>query len=249
MRVILAEDEQRAMRGLRTLLQTLHREIEIVGEASDGAQGLELIRTLQPDVVFTDIRMQPMDGLSMIRAVRALGMDTKFVILSAYEEFDYARQALLLGVVDYLVKPVTEQELQEVLDRLHVAGNAGTGPAGDENASRQRLRDRFSQAHPVVQNALDMIEDGYARKISQKEAAEELGVTAEYFSYLFSRDVKETFSRFVRRYRIEKAKELVDAGEKRADVLAAAVGFSDIKYFYKCFKEETGQNLSEYRKM
>ena len=245
MRVIIVEDEKRAMRGLRSLLESLQDGIEIVGEASDGVLAFEQIKNLKPDVVFTDIRMQSMDGLALIRAVRDYGYDTQFVIISAYEEFDYARQALSLGVVDYLVKPITAQEVKEVLQRLSQEKTRKKTPA--DNVSGD-LRNQYPQAHPLILKALDHIEDNYASRINQKELAETLGITAEYFSYLFSKDVQESFSRFVRHYRIEKACELLDGGEINAETIARSVGFSDIKYFYKCFKEETGQSLSEYRR-
>lgn len=244
MKIIIAEDEKRASRGLRNLLTMLSADAEVVAEATDGRQAFDLIKALKPDVVFTDIRMPFMDGISLIKAVRGYGMNVKFVIISAYEEFEYARQAISLGVVDYLVKPVTLDEAKEVWKRIteeKESESSGKGACG-------KLRDDYSEAHPLVQKALDMIECGYAARISQKDMAEKLGISAEYFSFLFSRDVKENFSRFLRRYRIEKAKQLLDTGEVPRDQIPYSVGFSDPKYFYKCFKEETGVNITEYNR-
>lgn len=240
MRIVIVEDEKRAARGLRSLLERISADYTIVGEAPDGISAFELIKKEQPDLVFTDIRMQFMDGLALIKAVREYGLDTRFVIISAYEEFDYARAALKLNVTDYLVKPVTEEEVRQVMEHLKAQEK--------EQDQEKRLRDAYPLAHPVILKALDAIEKDYSSRISQKELAEKLGVTAEYFSYLFAKDVQETFSRFLRRYRISKACEQLDAGEESAETIAYRVGFSDMKYFYKCFKDETGQNLSEYRR-
>ena len=240
MRIVIVEDEKRAARGLRSLLERISADYTIVGEAPDGISAFELIKKEQPDLVFTDIRMQFMDGLALIKAVREYGLDTRFVIISAYEEFDYTRAALKLNVTDYLVKPVTEEEVRQVMEHLKAQEK--------EQDQEKRLRDAYPLAHPVILKALDAIEKDYSSRISQKELAEKLGVTAEYFSYLFAKDVQETFSRFLRRYRISKACEQLDAGEESAETIAYRVGFSDMKYFYKCFKDETGQNLSEYRK-
>ena len=107
MRIMIVEDEQRARRGLRNLITTISDEYEIVAEASDGKQALELIHVLKPEIVFTDLKMPYMDGLSLIRAVHAMEISTQFVIISAYEEFDVARQAISLEGQDYLIKPVT----------------------------------------------------------------------------------------------------------------------------------------------
>ncbi len=244
MRVIIAEDEKRASRGLRSLLETLREDIEVIAQASDGVQAMELIKALLPDVVFTDIRMQNMDGLSLIRTAREQGYKTKFVIISAYEEFEYARQALSLDVVDYLVKPVTAEEVNKVLEKLYQPRGSEPGRTADSGA----LRTKYPQAHPVVLKALDIIEREFQGKINQKELASRLGVTQEYFSYLFTRDIKVNFSRFLRKFRIQKACDLLDAGEASAEEAAGKVGFTDMKYFYKCFKEETGMSLSDYRR-
>lgn len=242
MRIIIAEDEKRARRGLRNLLETISEETEVISEAADGKTAFELIRTLHPDVVFTDIRMPYMDGLSLIRAVREQHIDVKFVIITAYEEFEFARQACSLGVVDYLVKPLTVEDLSSVLHRL-----TAKAPA-DASAKAGRLREEYPDCHPLIRKSLDIIEASYATKISQKELAETLGLSAEYFSFLFARDVGENFSRFLRKYRIGKAKELMDSGAVAQEEIPYTVGFSDPKYFSKCFKEETGMSVTGYRR-
>lgn len=243
MRVLIAEDEKRASRGLRGLLMSVSDECKIVAEAADGKKAFELIKILQPDVVFTDIRMPYMDGIALIRAVRGQGIETKFVIISAYEEFDLARQAIGLGVVDYLVKPLPLEDIEKVWERLTLPQENGKA----EDAARS-LKSKYPDAHPLVLKALDIIQCSYATKINQKELAEKLGISAEYFSFLFSRDIGENFARYLRRYRIERAKELLDAGSVPADQIPYSVGFSDAKYFSKCFKEETGVNVTEYKR-
>ena len=81
MRIVIVEDEKRAARGLRSLLERISADYTIVGEAPDGISAFELIKKEQPDLVFTDIRMQFMDGLALIKAVREYGLDTRFVII------------------------------------------------------------------------------------------------------------------------------------------------------------------------
>ena len=242
MRIVIAEDERRACRGLKALLASISPEAEVTGEAYDGRQAFEMIRQQRPDVVFTDIRMPYMDGISLIRAVRDHRIPVKFVIISAYEEFEYARQAIALGVVDYLVKPVTREEVYKVWCRLKEDAVSGDEPEPESDS----LKALYPDAHPLILRALDIIQSSYATKISQKELSEMLGISAEYFCFLFKRDTKENFSRFLRRYRIEKAKQLLDEGEVPRDEIPYSVGFSDPKYFYKCFKEETGINMTEY---
>ncbi|QMW80168.1 response regulator [Blautia producta] len=241
-RILIAEDEKRASRGLRNLIMMVSDKHEIVGEAADGKEAFELMKLLEPDVVFTDIKMPYMDGISLIRAARAQDMKIKFVIISAYEEFELARQAISLGVTDYLVKPLVPEDIEDIIHRL------------EENSSitwdkeNRDLKSRYPNAHPLILKAMHIIECSYASKISQKDLAADLGVSAEYFSYLFGRDIGENFSRFLRRYRIEKAQELLLEGNISKDEVLYSVGFSDPKYFNKCFKEETGVNVTEFIK-
>lgn len=91
MRILIAEDEQRTRQGLVRVLQSLRDEYEIVAQASNGKAALEMILEQKPDVVFIDIKMPFMDGLSVIEAARAQGIKAEFVIVSAYADFDFAK--------------------------------------------------------------------------------------------------------------------------------------------------------------
>ena len=115
MTILVVEDESRARRGLITMIHSISPSYEIIGDASNGRTAFEIILSKRPDVVFTDIRMPQMDGLELIKKVRSFQMNTRFVIVSAYEEFEYARQALTLGVDDYLVKPVMKEDVEKIL--------------------------------------------------------------------------------------------------------------------------------------
>lgn len=245
MRIIIVEDEKRASRGLKNLLLSISEECEIVAEASDGQKAFELILGLKPDVVFMDLKMPFMDGISLIKAVRSRGVvKTRFVIISAYEEFELARQAISLGVVEYLVKPLTLEDVEKVWMRLNEAEAADSIAVNDP----ADLKSQYPDAHPLILKALDIIQCSYATKLSQKDLAEDLGISAEYFSFLFSRDIGENYAKFLRRFRIEKAKILLSTDSVPKEQIPYSVGFSDPKYFYRCFKEETGVNMTEYKK-
>lgn len=118
MKIVVIEDEIRIREGIGRLLHKLDETYEFAGAAENGRQGLVLIQDVKPDVVITDIRMPVMDGLEMLTEAVAAGFEGKAVILSAYSEFDYARQAIRLGVSEYLIKPVVVNELSQVLSRI-----------------------------------------------------------------------------------------------------------------------------------
>ena len=110
-RVIIADDEPVIRRGLRETIEWDALGLEIAGEAADGTEALELIREIRPEILITDIRMPEMDGIQLIREVRELEMNVKITILSGYSDYDYLKAAIRLGVDNYLLKPIDNDEL------------------------------------------------------------------------------------------------------------------------------------------
>ena len=243
MRMIVVEDEQRSREGLCRLLSALPGNHQLIGQASNGAAALELIMQLKPDLVFTDVKMPIMDGISLIASVRSYNMPTEFVITSGYADFEFARQGIALDVADYLIKPVTQEDVLRVLARVEWRLNGRK-----TKAPGSRLRSKYPDAHPTVLKSLDILESAYAGKLNQRDLAAELGVSPEYFSYLFSKSIGMTFSEFLRRLRVEKAQELYASGACPKQEVPYAVGFSDAKYFAQVFRSVTGESPAEYLK-
>ena len=245
MGIIIAEDEQRSLRGICNLIHSIGEEYTIIAEARDGKKALELIISLKPDVVFTDIKMPYMDGLELIRAVRKYNIATQFVITSAYGEFEYAKQAISLDVKEYLLKPLTYEEIEGVLKRI---GNEMKEIKEVLPAEAGSMVQKYSEAHYLIQRAISMIEVSFSARLSQEEIAENLGMTQEYFSYLFHKETGEKFSDFLRNYRVEMAKKLILNSEMKMQDVAYAVGYSDAKYFSKIFRKVTSYTPVEYLK-
>lgn len=120
MRIVIVEDELQIRNGLVKLVERINSTYHVVGCAVNGLQGLSCIKEQQPDVVITDVRMPEMDGLEMIGAVKAAGISTHFLIMSAYSDFTYAKTALTLGVSDYLLKPASIEELSQALKKMEL---------------------------------------------------------------------------------------------------------------------------------
>src|SRR6185503_7252740 len=119
-KVFFVEDEIITREGIRDNVDWQASGFEFCGEATDGERALPLLRTVQPDVLITDIKMPFMDGLQLSKIVRERMPWIKIIILSGHDEFEYAQKAISLGVTDYLLKPVTIQKLQTALQRLTV---------------------------------------------------------------------------------------------------------------------------------
>lgn len=117
MRILIVEDEVMIRVGMGKLIESETKH-QIIGEARNGKEGLELALRLKPDLIITDIRMPEMDGLIMMQKIRKNHLKIKAVILTGYAEFEYAKQAIHLGVHEYLLKPIGVEDVKEVLERV-----------------------------------------------------------------------------------------------------------------------------------
>lgn len=117
MKCIIADDEYWVRVSLASMLMEIDPTIEIVGEVSNGAALLDVLAQLQPDVVFVDIRMPRMSGLDCMRAARPMYPDIQWVILSGFSEFEFAREAISLGAMEYLIKPARRETLEQTLEK------------------------------------------------------------------------------------------------------------------------------------
>lgn len=118
LKVFLVEDESIVREGLRDNIPWQQYGYEFVGEASDGEMALPLIQKTKPDVLLTDIKMPFMDGLSLSKLVHQEFPEMKIIIISGYDDFEYARGAILVGAEQYLLKPITRAALQKALAEL-----------------------------------------------------------------------------------------------------------------------------------
>ena len=163
-KVFLVDDEIVIREGIRNSFPWKDTEYTLVGEAPDGEIALPMIRDTKPDILVTDIRMPFMDGLELCAVVRRQMPWIGIVILSGYDEFEYARQGIQLGVKEYLLKPITAQELRQVLDRVSAAMEA-------ERMDRERverLRQRMESGNLFVKEKL--LEALYSEEAAESDA-------------------------------------------------------------------------------
>lgn len=116
MKIVIVEDEGPIRNGLAKMLPKLKPDYEVVGTASDGEEGIRVVGETRPDLVILDIRMPVMDGLTMLSTLRKQGVTCKAVVLTAYSDFSYAKQAIELDIENYLLKPLKIAELSKTLE-------------------------------------------------------------------------------------------------------------------------------------
>lgn len=149
-KVFLVEDEYIARSGIRDSVNWKSVGFEFSGEAPDGEIALSMIDACQPDVLITDIKMPHMDGLQLCRIVRERLPWLKIIILTGYDEFEYAQKAVALGVTEYLLKPVGVQELQTVLQKM-----------AEKLAQERAQEDDFKKLRDQVKNNLPLLREKF----------------------------------------------------------------------------------------
>ena len=118
LKIFLVEDEMIMREGIKKNIDWEKENFSFVGDAADGELAYPLIIQKKPDILITDIKMPFMDGLELSRLVKAELPDIKIIVLSGYDEFDYAKEAIDIGIAEYLLKPVTSAKLLETLHRV-----------------------------------------------------------------------------------------------------------------------------------
>lgn len=230
--LIVVEDEFRIRDGLSRLIQRLDMGVKVIGEAENGLEGLKMIQDMQPDIVITDIRMPKIEGLEMIRKAKEMNINCIFIILSGYAEFRYAQTAISYGVTDYLLKPITISDVKKLLKKL--------------NPQEESVAECIEDYSNLVNLIMNSVKRDYATHISLSVYAEEYKVTPQYISMLFTKETGITFSSYVRKIRMEKAKELLLETDMKIYEVALAVGYPEQKYFSKVFKEYTGVSAKQF---
>lgn len=240
-KVVIVDDEPLIVEGLRKIVDWDSYNCVVVGTASSGREGIELVRAHDPDILFTDIRMPGMDGLTMIAALRSEYKNMHVVILTGYRDFDYARQALNLGVFRYLLKPSKMKELNEAMDSMTGILESSKGCAEEDISSDNTSANNF-----VVNQAISYIEQHYREKLQLTDVAKAVYVSHWHLSKLLNSTGK-SFSDVISEIRIENAKKLMEDSSLHIAEIGEKVGFVDTAHFSRVFKKYTGMSANEYR--
>lgn len=172
-RVLLVDDEEDIREGISRKMDWLGLGFSLVGEAANGQDALELAESLRPDVILTDIKMPFMDGLELCRILTDRLPAARFVVFSGFDAFEYAKQAIQMNVVEYILKPINADELSAVLRRLK-------DQLDRERAERRNvelLRSRYTENLPVLRELFYAnLLDGHIEPGTERERAARLDI-------------------------------------------------------------------------
>ena len=238
-RVVLIDDEKRIIEGLRKVVRWQDFGCQVVGDAGDAVSGAAVIRETKPHILFTDIRMPGDDGLTMLAGLRSEFPDMQVVVLTGYRDFNYAQEAIRLGVTRFLLKP-------SKLDEIHDALRAATERLSAQTPAEENRENRYAQSH-IVNHAIAYMEAHYAEKLTLQEVADSCYVSQWHLSKLLNKQTDGTFYDTLNEIRIREAKRLLADPKLRVGDIGALVGYQDSAHFARVFKTLIGMSANEYR--
>ena len=252
-KVVIIDDEPIIVEGLSRVIKWDTYGCTLAGTAENGKQGLELIRKVRPDIVFSDISMPGMDGLQMIAALRSEFPRMMITILTGFRDFDYAQTAIRLGVCRFLLKPSKLSELEEAVQFM--TGELANRPVPVEpvvpetapEEPQEPENEGGSAGSFIVKNALEYMELHYKEKFTLTELADKMYVSQWHLSKLLNKHTKKSFSELLNEIRVREAKKLLKDPSLRVGDVAEMVGFLDIAHFSRVFKKYTNMSANEYR--
>ena len=247
-KVVIIDDESIIVEGLKRVVDWDKFRCQVVATGHDAASGAAAIRTYKPNIVFTDIKMPNEDGLTMLAGLKSEFPDMLVTVLTGYRDFEYAKEAISLGVTRFLLKPSKMDELEEaltymtgVLDRQRPREEAARDAPTAEGAAGD------SANSFLARQAYGYMKDHYAEKISLQDVADHCYVSQWHLSKLLHKHLGEAFYDLLNGIRVERAKVLLEDPSLRISEIAAIVGYADTAHFSRVFKKCVGLSAGDYR--
>lgn len=252
MTILIVDDEPLAVQGILDGVNWEKLGFEKVLTANSYAEAISVFKNTYVDVLVSDIEMPGESGLKLIEYVNVHSANTECIILTAHDEFDYARTAVRLNCMEYVLKPIRYQLLTEILHRAEekVAlrrKNEQIRQYGEQYIDSLAKETRGETANALEQ-AVAYIEGHLAEELSVRDLAAGCYVSADHLTRLFKKKYGMTVSEFIQDRRITLAGELLSRGDQTISMVANTVGFGNYSYFTEQFKKRYGMTPREYQK-
>ncbi len=275
--LMIADDERIERLVLRRTLEKYLGDTCQIHEAENGRQALALYRENGIQIAILDIEMPGINGIQAAEEIRAQDPDCCIIFLTAFDDFHYAKQAVHVRAMEYLLKPYSERELLDVLDEavritkrrmeqiqpgspsapdaaaggaVQQAAAAKTASAETSPAENGREEDPEEDSARMLflsQAIAAYVRQNYRNDISMQDAARAMNYSEAYFCKLFKQCFSCNFTAYLSEYRIGEAKKLLAVPTVNIKDIGKAVGYGDSNYFTKVFRRYTGVSPSEYR--
>lgn len=245
--LIIVEDEYVIREGLRKTIDWSKYDCQLIDVAKNGEEGLNLIIEKQPNLVIADIMMPKLNGLEMIEKAKTV-CDFDVIFLTSYSEFEYARKAIDLECIQYLLKPLDESQLKESIKKI----KNKKSPSDEVDIIKNQFSAQINKINThssdyYLIKLISIIKKEYNKKLTLSDMAKRLNISNSYLSRKLNEELNVSFSELINLYRIDKAIDLLSLKEHRIFEIAEFVGFSEYKYFCSVFKKYTNMTPTEYK--
>lgn len=232
-KVLIADDESIVRRTIRLIGNWKENDMEIIGEAKNGIEAVELIQEKAPDLVLLDMRMPGYSGEEVLSRIEERHAGSSVIVISGYDDFQYAKIALKYGAVDYILKPIDRNELNRALEKVHLKYADNTC-----ECEIARIKDMAEQIK-------DYIDKKYAEDISLGSLAEEYHINKDVLSRTFKKKYGTGPISYINHVRLEQGRAYLLAGYGSTQA-AELVGYNDVNYFSRIFKKAYGISPMKY---
>lgn len=239
LKLLIADDEDMIRNGIAKYIQLHTDRYVVIYTARNGQEALELILRHKPDLMLLDVQMPLKDGIEVMQDARRADALPVTIILSGYDEFRYAQQAVRYGARDYLLKPTRSSDILKKINDI----------ADEEFGVEQTEPEVREGKNYSIELAKDYIEDHYFEPLTLNMVADKVGITPAYLSNLFSQHMRVTLIDYLNEVRIDHACVYLKQNYFKTYEIAYKVGYRDEKYFSKVFRKVKGMTPSEYKKM
>ena len=256
-RVLVADDEPiERMIVARTIKKYFSGQLEVV-EAVNGREAAKFFTEKDCQIALLDIEMPGVNGLEAAGQIREKNRDCSIIFLTAFDEFNYAKRAISVHALDYLLKPGTEEELVTVLEEaIRLLNERTDGLREDRKEILPEKQEKKKDVQPesgnirmsaVAENIRQYISMHYKEDISLQSVAEEMNYSDAYFCKIFKQCFDKSFIVYLTEFRMEQAILLITGTEMSFTEIAEKVGFTTSRYFSTTFKQYTGETPTQYK--
>lgn len=253
-RVLVADDEPIERQVVQKKLLNFFPEQVEVFLAENGIEAVKVFEERDCQIALLDIAMPGMTGLDAAEEIRKKSPDCSIIFLTAFDDFGYAKKAIRVRALDYLLKPGADEDIINALERAFYLCDKREGQAdGAYNEEMEVLGGGDDTIHDdevsntIVRDISDFINCHYKEDISLQDVASVLGYSDVYFCKVFKQNFGKNFITYLNNFRIDRAKELLADPDINIKDVSTEAGYRDANYFTRVFKRIVGTTPSEYR--
>ncbi len=241
-KALIIDDERPVQIAISKLGHWSKYGVEMPVYAGNGKEGLVAMREIRPDIVFVDMEMPIMNGCDFLEKAGKEFPNSQYIVVSGYDEFQYAQQALRFGACDYLLKPVEEESLNKSIEKALLKINPNLSFNDKATPSTNMV-----SPEEVIEIIKEYVESNYCTNIKLSMFADQYFFSQEYLNKLFKNKYHFTIYEYMLKLRMQRARELLEQPDYKIMAIAERLGYSDNHYFSKAFRTYYGLTPSAYR--